>query len=410
MSKSKVITLGCRINIYESEILKEKLEEFGFDNVVIINSCAVTSEAERQCRQEIRKARKEYPDAQIILTGCAAQINAKKYEAMPELDMILGNVEKVRLEEFLKKPQNEKAIVADIMEFKETDDYLVTEFDGKAKAFVQIQQGCDNRCTYCIIPYARGNNRSAAPEKIIKQIKEFVASGFQEIVITGIDIGSYKPNFSDLVEKILLEAPELKRLRLGSMDPAAIDDKLINLFEKFPTLMSHMHLSIQAGDNMILKRMNRRHLREDVIEVCKKLRDVRPDMSFGSDFICGFPTETDEMFENTLKLIDETEITHIHVFPYSEREGTPAALMPQIDVSIRKARAKILREKANEAYRKYLESLIGTETECLAERENGGHIDNSVIAIFDKPQKAKDIVRVKITGIDGNKLLTEVID
>lgn len=338
----EVVTLGCRINSFESEVFKEKLSKI--DNLIVVNTCAVTGEAERQCRQTIRKLRKENPNAKIIVTGCAAQIAPKKFANMEEVDLVLGNKEKTEIEKYITSDINEKTIVGDIFSYDDYDKYLITSFEGRNRAFVQIQQGCDHRCTYCIVPYARGNNRSIPKKDIIKQIKKLLSNGFEEICLTGVDICSYKPSFSGLVKNILDEVPELSSLQFGSLDPAAIDDDFISLVSD-KRMHPHYHLSTQAGDNMVLKRMKRRHTREDVINLCKKIRLIRPEATFGSDFICGFPTETDGAFENTLKLIDEAGIDKLHVFPYSERRGTPAALMPQVPVEVRKQRAKILRNK-----------------------------------------------------------------
>jgi len=345
-----VITLGCRINTYESEILKEKFKNR--DDLIIINTCAVTGEAERQCRQTIRKLRRENPDAKIIVTGCAAQIAPQKFAKMEEVDLILGNKEKTEIEKYIQNDICEKTIVGDIFSYDRCDNYLITGFEGRQKAFVQIQQGCDHRCTYCIIPYARGNNRSVPLKGILNQIRELLNQGFNEICLTGVDICSYKidstayrPSFSILIQTILEEIPELPSLQFGSLDPAAIDGKFIALVGQYKNICPHFHLSIQSGDNMILKRMKRRHTREDVIALCNQIRNVRPEATFGADFICGFPTETDEQFQNTVKLVREAGLNKLHVFPYSERSGTPAALMPQIPMDIRRERAKILRQE-----------------------------------------------------------------
>ncbi|MDR1026457.1 MAG: MiaB/RimO family radical SAM methylthiotransferase, partial [Lactobacillus sp.] len=290
-----VVTLGCRINSYESEIFKEKLSHL--DNVIVINTCAVTAEAERQCRQTIRKLRKENPSAKIIVTGCAAQIAPHKFAEMDEVDLILGNKEKADIEKYLNQDLSEKTIVGDIFSYDSFDPYLITGFEGRHKAFVQIQQGCNHRCTYCIVPYARGNNRSVPKENVVKQIRELLAQGFKEICLTGVDACSYKPSFSDLVEYILAEVPDLPLLSFGSLDPAAIDKKFISLTND-KRINPHFHLSIQSGDNLILKRMKRRHSRETVINLCQKIRTIRPEATFGADFICGFPTESDDAFEN----------------------------------------------------------------------------------------------------------------
>ena len=335
----EVVTLGCRINSYESEVLKEKLGNL--DNVIIVNTCAVTGEAERQCRQTIRKLRKENPDAKIVVTGCAAQVATQKFADMPEVDLVLGNKEKAEIENYIDS--QEKEVVSDIFNYDSYDKYVITGFEGRHKAFVQIQQGCNHRCTYCIIPYARGNNRSVKEEDVIKQIRKLLEQGFKEICLTGVDACSYQPSFSGLVKHILEQIPELPSLQFGSLDPAALDDEFIALVGKDTRIYPHFHLSIHSGDNRLLKRMRRRHSREDVINLCHKIRAVRPEATFGSDFICGFPTETEEQFENTVKLVKEAGINKLHVFPYSERSGTPAAAMPQVPVNVRKDRARRLR-------------------------------------------------------------------
>lgn len=337
----EVVTFGCRINSFESEVLKEKFKDS--DNLIIVNTCAVTGEAERQCRQAVRKLRKENPDAKIVVTGCAAQVNPQKFAEMPEVDLIVGNKEKAEIEKYLNSEINEKTIVGDIFSYDDYDKYLITGFEGRQRAFVQIQQGCNHRCTYCIVPFARGNNRSVPEEDIIRQIKTLLANGFKEICLTGVDACSYQPSFSGLVKHILEQIPELPSLQFGSLDPAAIDDEFIALVGQYKNIYPHFHLSVQSGDNLILKRMRRRHTREDVINLCNKIRALRPEATFGADFICGFPTETEEAFNNTCKLVDEAGIDKLHVFPYSERKGTPAALMPQVDMEERRHRAKILR-------------------------------------------------------------------
>lgn len=343
----KVITFGCRINAYESEVIKEKLAHI--NNLIIINTCAVTAEAERQCRQAIRKLAKENPDSKIVVTGCAAQVSAQRFAQMPEVDLVLGNKEKTEIEKILSQDICEKTIVGDIFTYDGYDDYLITGFEGRHRAFVQIQQGCNHRCTYCIIPYARGNNRSVAKEEIIKQIRQLLSEGFKEICLTGVDICSYQPSFSGLVGSILTEIPDLPSLQFGSLDPAAIDDEFVNLLKKHTNIAHHFHFSVQSGDNMVLKRMRRRHSREDVISLCSKIRKACPDATFGADFICGFPTESEEQFLNTIKLVREAGIQKLHVFPYSERSGTPASLMPQIPVEERRRRANLLRQEGEEA-------------------------------------------------------------
>lgn len=339
----EVVTLGCRINSYESEILKEKFA--AIDNLIIVNSCAVTKEAERQCRQTVRKLRKQNPAARIVVTGCAAQVNPAAFAKMPEVDLVLGNKEKVSLEKYIAGDIAEKSIVGDIFSYDKYDDYVITGFEGRQRAFVQIQQGCDHRCTYCIVPFARGNNRSVPANLVLQQIKTLLDKGFAEICLTGVDACSYQPSFSNLVRQILQEFPELPSLQFGSLDPAAIDDDFVALVGKYANIHPYFHFSVQSGDNLILKRMRRRHSREDVINLCAKIRAVRPDAVFGADFICGFPTESEAAFANTVKLVREAGISRLHVFPYSERPGTPAALMPQLPMEERRRRAALLRQE-----------------------------------------------------------------
>jgi len=340
----QVITFGCRINSYESEIFKEKLKSY--DNLIVVNTCAVTAEAERQCRQAIRKLRKENPTSKIVVTGCAAQVSTERFAQMPEVDLVIGNKEKTEIEKYLVA--KDKTIVGDIFSFSGYDAYMITGFEGRHRAFVEIEQGCNHRCTYCIVPYARGANRSVKQEKILEQIQILLDKGFKEICLTGVDVCSYEPSFSGLVEAILQHFPNLPSLQFGSLDPAAIDDKFIALVKKYKNVHPHFHFSIQSGDNLILKRMGRRHSREDVINLCYKLREARNDSTFGADFICGFPTETEEQFKNTMKLVEEAKIDNLHVFPYSERPGTPAAKMPQVPVNIRRQRAEKLRNLRKE--------------------------------------------------------------
>lgn len=343
---AEVITFGCRMNAYESEVIKEKLKDY--DNVIVINTCAVTGEAERQCRQTIRKLRRENHEAKIVVTGCSAQVSATKLGKMPEIDLLLGNKEKRDIDKYVANIETAKNSVADIFEEDNCDDYIITGFEGRHRAFVQVQQGCNHRCTYCIVPYARGKNRSTKADLVVKQVKLLLEQGYNEICLTGVDICSYEPSFSDLVEKILLEIPQLPSLQFGSLDPAAVDDKFIELYGKYQNMAPHFHLSVQSGDNLILKRMGRRHSREDVIRLCEKMRQKRAETTFGADFICGFPTESQEAFENTCKLVEQAKIGKLHVFPYSEREGTPAAKMPQIPMEERRRRAAVLRSLSTE--------------------------------------------------------------
>jgi len=342
----QVVTFGCRINAFESESIQEKLR--GYDHLVVVNTCAVTSEAERQCRQAIRKIKKENPTSKIVVTGCSSQLHPDVFEKMPEVDLVLGNSEKANIEKYIAQIGLVKKQVADIMAEEQLDPYMITGFEGRQKAFVQIQQGCNHRCTYCIVPYARGKNRSMPVEKVVAQVKLLVQKGLKRICLTGIDLCSYEYGLVNVVRAILENVPDLQELSFGSLDPAEINEDFIALVRDFDKILPHLHFSIQSGDNLILKRMGRRHKREDVIDICQKIRSVRAGITFGADFICGFPTESEEAFENTCRLVEEAGIDNLHVFPYSERQGTPAAKMPQIDMNVRRKRAKILRELRGE--------------------------------------------------------------
>lgn len=342
----QVITFGCRLNAFESEVIKEKLRGFD-DSLIVINTCAVTSEAERQCRQTVRKLKKENPQSKIVVTGCSAEVHADSFLKMKEVDLVLGNKEKADIEKYVALGGG-ASFVEGIMKADNIDSYMITGFEGRQKAFVQIQQGCNHRCTYCIVPYARGKNRSAKIEDVVKQIKVLVEQGLTQICLTGVDLCSYEYGLSNVVQTILNEVKNLTELSFGSLDPAAVDDALIDLIGRNEKISSYFHLSVQSGDNLVLKRMGRRHRREDVIALCKKIRAVRKNAVFGADFICGFPSETEEAFENTCKLIDEAGIEKLHVFPYSEREGTPAAKMAQVDMRVRRERAKKLRSLRRE--------------------------------------------------------------
>lgn len=339
----QVITFGCRLNAFESEVIKEKLQAFS-DNLIVVNTCAVTSESERQCRQAIRKLKKENPNADIVVTGCSAEVHADSFLKMKEVSLVLGNKEKNNIEEYVRQIGQISGKVDGILKDDDIDSYMITGFEGRHKAFVQIQQGCDHRCTYCIVPYARGHNRSVTVEHVVAQVKTLVQKGLKKICLTGVDLCSYQYGLDNAVRAILEQVPELEELSFGSLDPAAVSEELIKLIGQNEKILPYFHLSVQSGDNLILKRMGRRHTRENVIALCSKIRAVRPDATFGADFICGFPTESDEAFENTCKLVLEADISKLHVFPYSEREGTPAAKMNQLDMRVRRERAKILRE------------------------------------------------------------------
>ena len=418
MSGIDVITLGCRLNTYESEVIRREAKDAGLGalsgGAVIINTCAVTGEAERQARQAIRKARRENPSARIIVTGCAAQTNPAQFERMDEVDLVLGNEEKLKSQSYRALPdfgvnQFEKVRVNDIMSVRETASHMVDALEGRARAFVQVQNGCDHRCTFCIIPFGRGNSRSVPMGAAVDQVKRLVENGYREVVLSGVDLTSYgpdlpgKPTLGKLLKTIFAQVPGLERLRLSSIDSIEADDDLMDVIAHEKRLMPHLHLSLQSGDNMILKRMKRRHAREDSIRFCEDVRKLRPDMVFGADIIAGFPTETDGMFENSLKIVEECGLTNLHVFPFSPREGTPAAKMPQLERSVVKARAARLRAAGEAAYLEHLEALRGSEQNVLIEKLGIGRTEGFTLVAVDGGQ-AGSIVRAEITGHDGKKL------
>lgn len=412
---TEIVTFGCRLNTYESEVMKEHAEKAGLNGAIVFNTCAVTNEAVRQARQAIRKARRENPEARIIVTGCAAQIAPADFAAMPEVDLVLGNDEKMKAASWqpaLALHANERVRVNDIMSVTETAGHLVQGFEGRTRAFVQVQNGCDHRCTFCIIPYGRGNSRSVPAGEIVAQVRTLVENGYREVVLTGVDITSYggdlpgHPSLGNLATRILKLVPELKRLRISSIDSIEADDALMRLIADEERLMPHLHLSLQAGDNMILKRMKRRHLREDSIRFCEEARRLRPDIVFGADFIAGFPTETEEMFENTMRLADECGLTWLHVFPFSPRPGTPAARMPQLDRGIIKARAERLRAKGTARLAAHLDAGIGRIAPVLMESENLGRTNQFtpvrlIGAVGHTGVHAGDILPVRLSAHDG---------
>tara|TARA_B110000503_G_scaffold55395_1_gene88908 strand:+ start:2332 stop:3600 length:1269 start_codon:yes stop_codon:yes gene_type:complete len=413
MSKNQeVVTFGCRLNIYESEIIKNNLAKSGMDNVVVINSCAVTKQAEKQARQTIRKLKKADPQKTIIVTGCAAQNNPAMFANMPEVDKVIGNEEK--LSDKYYSLDSKRVIVNDIMSVKETANHLIRSFDGKARAFIQVQNGCDHRCTFCMIPFGRGNSRSVPIGVLVEQIRELVVGGFKEVVLTGVDVTAYgadlpgSPTFAQMIKRLLALVPELARLRLSSIDVAEIDDELFQLMAYHKTLMPHFHISLQAGDNMILKRMKRRHTREQVVEFCHSLRKIRPEISFGADIIAGFPTETDEMFENTRKLISEAGIQYLHVFPYSEREGTPAARMPQIPMKIRKERAAILRAEGAKELTKFFKQNIGQKVELLVEKNNIAHSESFIPVKLQGEFLSGELLNAELISLDNEYMLAKI--
>ncbi len=374
-----ILTLGCRLNSYESEVMRGHAEAAGLKDAVIVNTCAVTAEAVRQAKQTIRRARRERPYAAIIVTGCAAQIDPTSFADMPEVTRVIGNAEKMKAETFSPLSllgDTERVRVNDIMSVRETAAHLVDGLDGRARAFVQVQTGCDHRCTFCIIPYGRGNSRSVPAGEVVDQVRRLVGTGHYEIVLTGVDLTSWgadlpnAPKLGNLVARILKLVPDLKQLRLSSIDAIEIDEPLFEALAHEPRIAPHLHLSFQSGDDMILKRMKRRHSRADAINLCNRLREARPEMAFGADLIAGFPTETDEMFENTLRSVDACGIDYLHVFPYSPRPGTPAAKMPQVARDVVKARAARLREKGAERLGLRLDRHVGATSLALVEKGN----------------------------------------
>jgi len=410
----EVVTFGCRLNSYESEVMREHAKAAGWQDTIIVNSCAVTKEAERQVRQTIRKLRRERPEARIVVTGCAAQIAPEKFGAMPEVDQVIGNAEKMKAESYLVTP-DQRILVTDIMELRETAEHLISGFEGRARAFVEIQQGCDHRCTFCIIPFGRGPNRSTPMGRIAEQLKSLAADGFGEVVLTGVDITSYggdlpgQPTLGQMIRRVLAQVPELPRLRLSSLDPKGVDEDLLRLVAEEPRLMPHFHLSIQAGDDMILKRMKRRHLRDEVIALANTLRTLRPDLALGADIIAGFPTETDEMFEQSMAIVDEAGLSHLHVFPYSSRPGTPAAKMPQLQGPVVKERAARLRAKGEAAMQAFLESRLGKKASVLAEKADFGHCEHYLPVRLTSSVEEGSIHPVSITKLVNGELIGEII-
>ena len=408
-------TLGCRLNAYETEAMKELAEAAGVNGAVIVNTCAVTSEAVRKARQEIRKLRRDHPDAKIIVTGCAAQTEPETFAGMDEVDVVLGNTEKMQPEtwaamgpDFIGK--TERIQVDDIMSVTETAGHLIDGF-GRHRAYVQVQNGCDHRCTFCIIPYGRGNSRSVPAGVVVEQIKRLVEKNFNEVVLTGVDLTSWgadlpgEPKLGDLVMRILKLVPDLPRLRISSIDSIEVDENLMQAIATEPRLMPHLHLSLQHGDDLILKRMKRRHLRDDAIRFCEEALRLRPDMTFGADIIAGFPTETDAHFENSLKLVDECNLTWLHVFPYSPRPGTPAARMPQVNGRKIKERAALLRAAGDRRVDLHLGAQIGKTHKVLIEGPRMGRTEQFTEVHFASDQPEGAIIEVAISGRDGDHLL-----
>jgi len=413
----KFTTLGCRLNAYESEAMKDLASSAGLQNAHIINTCAVTAEAVRKSRQEIRKIRRDNPDAQIIVTGCAAQIDPDSFAKMGEVSAVIGNTEKMQPETWAKLNtgfigDTEKIQVDDIMSVTETAGHLIDGFGTRSRAYVQVQNGCDHRCTFCIIPYGRGNSRSVPAGVVLDQIKRLVDRGYNEVVLTGVDLTSWgadlpaTPKLGDLVMRILKLVPDLPRLRISSIDSIEVDENLMQAIATEPRLMPHLHLSLQHGDDLVLKRMKRRHLRDDAIQFCETARNLRPDMTFGADIIAGFPTETDAHFENSMRLVRDCDLTWLHVFPYSPRTGTPAARMPQVNGKTIKSRAAELRRIGQDQVTKHLSQQIGKTHHILIENPNMGRTEQFTEVHFETPQTTGAIVSADITAHTTTHLIT----
>ena len=450
--QNQVITFGCRLNIFESEAIKNAIDIAGEKNYIVFNSCAVTEKAEQDLVKAIKKVRKQNPGAKIVVTGCAAQIDPEKYAIMKEVDLVLGNTEKSKIESyknnsiflknnhqaniqnhsdqiflkarqenslFLNDDDSAKIRVNDIMSVRETAPQLVSYFENQTRAFLEIQNGCNHRCTFCIIPFGRGNSRSVPFGEIISQSRKMIDAGHKEIVLTGVDISDYGKdllapiNLTKMIKRMLDLLPDLLRLRLSSVDVAELDDDFCELLATQPRLMPYLHLSIQSGDNLILKRMARRHTRQNIIDFCAKARKVRPEIAFGCDVIAGFPTENDESFNNSVSLIKELGLVYTHIFPYSSRKGTPASKMPQIPTKIIKERARILREVGNLELQKFMQKNINKKSKILLEKNNFGKSENfldvKIVDNFQSNLKVGSIIEVEITDIENNHLLAKVL-
>ena len=415
MSTPDIVTLGCRLNTLESEVMRDELSKAGVQDAIIVNTCAVTAEAERQARQTIRKLRRERPDARIIVTGCAAQLDPAKFSTMDEVDRVVGNAEKLSAATLLGDGD---ILVSDIQQVRETAGHLVSGLDGRTRAFVLVQQGCDNSCTFCIIPAARGKNRAAPMEQITEQVAKLVATGHQEVVLTGVDIAAYGADLglagdnatglTRVIRDVLDKAPGLRRLRLSSLDPARLDEAFFELLADEPRLMAHLHLSLQAADDMVLTRMKRRHRVADIERLVERARQARPDVVFGADLIAGFPTETDEMFSTTLKNVTDWGLQYLHVFPYSSRPGTPAARMPQVPGDVAKARAKQLRAAGDAALKHHLERLMGTVQPVLMEKADFGRTESFAPVRIAGVAEVGSIINVHLSAVSDNELTGEL--
>jgi threonylcarbamoyladenosine tRNA methylthiotransferase MtaB len=413
----RVVTLGCRLNAFESEVMRGHAAAAGLDDAVIVNTCAVTGEAVRQAAQAIRRLRRENPRARIVVTGCAAQTEPERFAAMPEVDCVLGNAEKMRQATFrgLSLAGSARVQVNDIMSVRETAAAMVDGFGSRARAYVQVQNGCDHRCTFCIIPYGRGPSRSVPAGEVVAQVRRLVEAGYVEVVLTGVDLTSYgsdlpgEMTLGRLVGQILRHVPELDRLRLSSIDQVEVDPHLIRAIAEEPRLMPHLHLSLQSGDDMVLKRMKRRHSRADAVRFCEEARRLRPGIVFGADLIAGFPTETEAMFGGSVRLVDDCGLTFLHVFPFSPRAGTPAARMPQVGRAVVRERAARLRGKAETALAGHLAGQVGQEVELLMERETIGRTPGFAEVALAAPELAGSVLRARVTRSDGRRLQGERI-
>jgi len=409
MAGIEIVTFGCRLNAFESEVMRGHAEAAGLDDAIIFNTCAVTAEAECQARQAIRRARRSRPHARIIVTGCAAQIDPARYAAMPEIDQVLGNAEKMKADTW--RGSAARIVVGDIMQLRETSPHLVDGFNLQARAFLEVQQGCDHRCTFCVIPFGRGPSRSVPAGDAVTAARALVEKGYREIVLTGVDLASYggdlpgKPPLGNLVRRLLVLVPELERLRLSSLDPAAIDDELWRLIAEEPRLMPHLHLSIQAGDDLILKRMKRRHSREQALAVCERARSLRPGLALGADLIAGFPTESEDMFQNTLAFVGESNLDYLHVFPYSARASTPASRMPQLPRSLVKERAARLREAGASALGRSLASRVGETAQVLVEQPGFGRSEHFAPVAFSGEGVRGEIRALRLTEVSSGNLV-----
>lgn len=407
----EIVTFGCRLNAYESEAMRDFAGEAALSNAVIFNTCAVTNEAVRQARQAIRRARRERPDAEIIVTGCAAQIDPQSFAAMPEVSRVIGNTEKMSAAGLA--PSEERVRVADIMAVRETAPHLIEGYAERTRAHVQVQNGCDHRCTFCIIPYGRGNSRSAPAGDVVEQVRRLVDNGYQEIVLTGVDLTSWgadlpgQPALGNLVARILKLVPDLKTLRLSSIDAVEMDAALFDLVANEPRIAPYLHLSLQHGNDLILKRMKRRHSRAQAIELCERVKAARPEIALGADLIAGFPTETDAHFANTLALIEECDLAFVHAFPFSPREGTPAARMPQLERALIKQRAARLREAGAAALQRHLTRWVGREAHALVEKDGFARLPDFTSVLFEAPapSPANTTTRFRFTAHDGAHLI-----